>query len=153
MWLNKHYWSGSQTNQMNHSKRFFFGLFFCQLSTVLCFFWLKHSLKLIIDNHPSDCRCWTNDEMSFDSRQFHRVVFVSVNYIKRPHTKRKIGKCVLLYSGSLRGPIWAAERFMRVCFTSGECKGTHYEVGKCSFFPWGLKSDNGSLQHVGRPTP
>lgn len=85
-------------------KGFFFGLFFCQLSTVLCFFWLKHSLKLIIDNHPSDCRCWTNDEMSFDSRQFHWVVFVSVNYIKRPHTKRKIGKCVLLYSGSLRGP-------------------------------------------------
>lgn len=41
MWLNKHYWSGSQTNQMNHSKRFFFGLFFCQLSTVLCFFLAK----------------------------------------------------------------------------------------------------------------
>lgn len=66
--------------------------------------------------------------MSFDSRQFHRVVFVSVNDIKRPHTNRKTGKCVLLYSRSVRGPIWAAERFEPVCFTSGECSGTHYSL-------------------------
>lgn len=41
MWLNKHYWSGSQTNQMNHSKRFFFWFVFLSAFDCPLFFLAK----------------------------------------------------------------------------------------------------------------